>query len=445
MGAESLQAACELAFVVARDDTESNYPVEPPSSMRSFLYVSELPRRAITVAQQAIEDDSEFRARVASRASEDAVGRAGYLWLHRPAGWAQEFELLTAEPDDLDLDVDLEVDDDRDIGLDLDTDIEAPEPDPELEDVYNDILSGPVELVKAQPPEPQEPDYSFDPGETFSPASPPIADAPMADATMATVSPIGGPEEQRPDPPPPSFELSSLGIAAVTDRADYDTPIDENFNAFGEGEGVVVDATAELDFEADALESELSSLRGLVDRLAGERETVVTGLTADLPIETAEGPTVGGRALETEIMALESDLDTARHELAMAQSDLATARQEREEAQRQNSETLKRQVTLEKELAAVREERVQIENQASDAQVSAISLEDKLTRTQSLLEEAERDRNVIKSQLEIMTSERNQIREDRIAIKAERDDLHSRVVDVEEKSGGVDVGELSSS
>ncbi len=83
MGSEALlQRACELAFAVAREDAEADPAVEPPGDMRSFLYLARLPRRAIAVAQQAIEDDSEFRSRVASRASESDVGRAGYLWLH---------------------------------------------------------------------------------------------------------------------------------------------------------------------------------------------------------------------------------------------------------------------------------------------------------------------------------------------------------------------------
>lgn len=441
MSSDSLQAACELAFAVAREDTEANHPVQPPASMRSFLYVSDLPRRAITVAQQAIEDDSDFRARVASRASEETVGRAGYLWLGRPPGWAAEFEGLTADLDSPEPDLTPNIASDE-------TRAGAPAPDPELEEVYNDLLSAPVELVSAQPPEPEqphEPDYRFDPGETFSPASPPIADAPMASPAMASVSPIGGGNDS---PPPPTFENNSLGMAAVTDPANYEALDDANFASI-DGGGDLATEPDSIDFEADALENELSSLRGLVDRLAGEREAVITTITDDiateLPVSTNANIGLGGREYETEILALQSDLDSARHELSMASDDLASARTEREEAQRLHSDALKRQVMLEKELAAVREERVQIENQASEVQVSAISLEDRLARNQSVLEDSERDRNVIKSQLEIMTNERNQIREDRAAIKAERDDLKARVVDTEQKSGGVDVGELSAS
>ena len=427
MAAESLQAACELAYEVARDDAESDYLVEPPASMRSFLYVSDLPRRAITVAQQAVEDDSEFRTRVAARATEESVGRAGYLWLHRPPGWASEFEELDAEAEEAAFDL--------------------PEPDPELEEVYQGLTSSPSALppivavpdllpVDSDAAEEQQ-DFAFDPGATFSPESPPIADAPMA-----TVSPITGSEDPLVVPPPPTFETTSLGTAAVTDRAEYEA-IDTTFTAIGDADGDILEST-EMDFEADALESELSSLRGLVDRLAGERDTVVSNVPGPTSVESIDTE-VSDRVLESELMALESDLEAAKHELSLAQTDLASARHEREEAQRLHSETLKRQVDLEKELATVREERQDIESQASESQVSVISLEEKLNRTTTQLEEADRERNVIRSQLETMTSERNHIREDRAMLKAERDDLATKMADVEEKSGGVDIGELTAS
>jgi hypothetical protein len=90
-----LTPACELAFEVARDGVEG-WPVqEPPPPMRSFLYVARLPRRALTVAQRAIEEDADFRARVAERATEQNVGRAGWLWLQRPEGWEGELSALT--------------------------------------------------------------------------------------------------------------------------------------------------------------------------------------------------------------------------------------------------------------------------------------------------------------------------------------------------------------
>ncbi|MEM7274315.1 MAG: hypothetical protein AAF547_14625 [Actinomycetota bacterium] len=423
MAAESLQAACELAYAVAREDAESPYPAEPPSAMRSFLYVSDLPRRAITVAQQAVEDDSEFRSRVASRASEEHVGRAGYLWLHRPPGWASEFEELTNEMEAA-ADAAPQPSD------------PAPEPDPELEQVYNGLTvnSGPIGAVPDLPAD-HGSDFSFDPGSAFDTGGPPTADIPMA-----TVSPISGTDEPLPVPPPPTYEPTALGTSAVTDRAEYDA-LETNFTAIGDADGAMLEST-EDDFEADALENELSSLRGLVDRLAGERDQVLASLSP--PETTVEETTsaLGERVLESELMAMESDLESARHELVLAKDDLAVARSEREEAQRLHSETLKRQVDLEKELSSIREERMEIETQAAESQAQVLSLEEKLTRVTGQLEEADRERNVIRSQLETMTSERNHIRDDRAALRAERDEMSTRLAEIEEQSQGADIGEL---
>ncbi len=52
MGVEPLNEACELAFAVARQGRESVPAIEAPASMRSFLWVAQLPPRAITVAQR---------------------------------------------------------------------------------------------------------------------------------------------------------------------------------------------------------------------------------------------------------------------------------------------------------------------------------------------------------------------------------------------------------
>ena len=50
MTAEVLRPACELAFAVARAGADAAEPIEPPAAMRSFLYVDDLPRRAIAAA-----------------------------------------------------------------------------------------------------------------------------------------------------------------------------------------------------------------------------------------------------------------------------------------------------------------------------------------------------------------------------------------------------------
>ncbi|MDH3294867.1 MAG: hypothetical protein OER95_11170 [Acidimicrobiia bacterium] len=330
--------------------------------MRSFLYLARLPRRAIAVAQQAIEEDSEFRARVAARASEADVGRAGYLWLHRPIGWAPEFEDLAHRAGSVD------------------------DPAASIGD-FVDVTSGHV---------------SPDRGHLL----------------------MGGSDEPHESSSAVGTALSNGGGNEPTDGLPVRDVVD-------------VSAGSEVDPEADAIESELTSLRGLVDRLAGERELVMSGSSKDI----GEGPDIA--LLEDELATVNTELEFSREELDRVNHELATVRQEREESQRQMSEALRRQVEVERELAQVREARVDIENRASDLQVNLISAEDRLKRLQADLEETERERNVVQSQLETMTTERNQVREDRMAIKAERDNLQARLADVDEKTGGVDVGELT--
>ncbi len=413
MSAEVLRPACELAFAVAREGLDAAEPIDPPASMRSFLYVDELPRRAIAAAQQVIEENSDFRHRVASRADERDVGRAGYLWLHRPTGWAVEFEAL-ASADEADLDP-------------------LTDHDPELEAVYKGLTSEPIELITAQPPEPDaEPDR-------------PIG-SPFEGASMAEVTPIGISADTPSTIDAPPVSSASLGLAPVTDtdHADihhFDTP-DEEVG----GEATL--AAADGGFEAaDALESELDSLRGLVARLATERETVEGAPVPDQDDEGADEPDevvafASPAPSEPDTGGLRADLEAAHHELYLTQADLTIARQEREEAQRLQSEALKRQVQLDKELATVREQKADVESQLSASQAKAISVEERLGRLESHIADADRERDNLRAQLDTMTLERNQIRDERATMRAERDEFRAQLDDITEKTGGVDLVEL---
>ncbi|MDH4277561.1 MAG: hypothetical protein OEZ14_00360 [Acidimicrobiia bacterium] len=375
MGSEALlQRACELAFAVAREDAEADPAVEPPGDMRSFLYLARLPRRAIAVAQQAIEDDSDFRSRVAARATQEEVGRAGYLWLHRPIGWAPEFEELAqrAEDGSPDFDPDAPLAD-----VPIDDDLTAEQLTAHLEAQLEEV-------------------------ESLSPIYPSTAEEPAS--------------------------ILESAEAGVNGTGHWSNDTNEEY---------AMATVSDLDPEADAIESELTSLRGLVDRLAGERELVMSGSTSDTP----DNPDAS--LLQDELATVSSELDYAREEMARVTQDLATVRNEREEARRQQSEALKRQVEVERELATVREDRAQVETRSSELQAQLISIEDRLKRIEGDLEETVRERNVVQSQLETMTAERNQIREDRMAMKAERDSLQARLTEVDEKTGGVDVGELT--
>ncbi|MBT8240221.1 MAG: hypothetical protein KJN63_03240, partial [Acidimicrobiia bacterium] len=81
MDSQELNRACELAFLVAREGVEQDPPIDPPASMRMFLYVRQYPQRALTVARQVLADEPEFRNRVAAAATIENVGEAGLAWL----------------------------------------------------------------------------------------------------------------------------------------------------------------------------------------------------------------------------------------------------------------------------------------------------------------------------------------------------------------------------
>jgi len=86
---ELLRPALEMAMIVARQD-------DPPRSLQPFLRFTKLPPLALSAAQAALEDD-EFRQRVTERCDEEEVGRAGWLFLTRPDGWADEFAALVED------------------------------------------------------------------------------------------------------------------------------------------------------------------------------------------------------------------------------------------------------------------------------------------------------------------------------------------------------------
>ncbi|MGF1600331.1 MAG: hypothetical protein ACFCVK_26105 [Acidimicrobiales bacterium] len=313
---ELLQAACELSYVVAREGAENDPPIEPPGPMRSFLYVADLPTRALTVAQQSIEEDPAFRRRVAAEADEAEVGRAGFLWLHRPIGWAAEFEDLTGgEPVVQTVPAIGEVEEYGRSG--------GPS------DAVNDRAAG--SLVGAGNP--------FTSGET-------VTNGDVSSEFAAGLAPAG--------------------------RA-----------------------------EANAIEDELSSLRGLVDRLSSERKSVSSTVRrSEQDLEAARHqPSV----FDTDIYTLQSELEAARDELR-------TAREERDNAVRQHSESLTRQLELEKELERSRELRAEIEREHADADAGMVEVRESLARAEAALTNAEGERDGLRGQLSTANAEIDELR-----------------------------------
>jgi hypothetical protein len=98
---ELLRDAIEVAFVVAVAASRARPAVPVPAALKPFLKLQKLPDRALAPIRRVIESDAGFRTLVLPAASEALVGRAGWLWLHRPEGWQAELlDLAAAEEAD---------------------------------------------------------------------------------------------------------------------------------------------------------------------------------------------------------------------------------------------------------------------------------------------------------------------------------------------------------
>ena len=95
---EPLRAALEFAFLVAVIGSQRKPPIAAPVGLRQFLRFQKLPPAAREPVRSAVDNDDEFRLRLANAADEAVLGRAGWLWLTRPEGWQAELTELTGEP-----------------------------------------------------------------------------------------------------------------------------------------------------------------------------------------------------------------------------------------------------------------------------------------------------------------------------------------------------------
>jgi predicted RNA-binding protein with PIN domain len=90
--------ALEAAWLVARMGERASPPQHAPRAVRRLLQHARLTAGAAKVVRKALNEDDEFRTRVAAVATEEAVGRAGVLFLARPEGWEDELgDLVAAE------------------------------------------------------------------------------------------------------------------------------------------------------------------------------------------------------------------------------------------------------------------------------------------------------------------------------------------------------------
>jgi predicted RNA-binding protein with PIN domain len=69
----------------------------PPPALRPFLGFAKLSPAALSAIARVVDQDDDFRARVAASVDEDAVGRGAWLWLTRPEGWQDDLAALETE------------------------------------------------------------------------------------------------------------------------------------------------------------------------------------------------------------------------------------------------------------------------------------------------------------------------------------------------------------
>lgn len=75
---------------MARAGEQASPRVAAPTELRPVLGFSRLSAAAYGTIARVIDEDGIFRARVAEAADEGEVGRAAWLWLHRPVGWIDD-------------------------------------------------------------------------------------------------------------------------------------------------------------------------------------------------------------------------------------------------------------------------------------------------------------------------------------------------------------------
>jgi predicted RNA-binding protein with PIN domain len=71
--------------------------VLPPSALRPYLGFAKLSPAALAAIARVVDQDDDFRARVAESVDADSVGRGGWLWLTRPLGWSDDLAAIEAE------------------------------------------------------------------------------------------------------------------------------------------------------------------------------------------------------------------------------------------------------------------------------------------------------------------------------------------------------------
>lgn len=470
MGDEMLASVCELAFDVAKEG-------DAPSAMKNYLYLAQRPPRAYSVAERTLDEDATFRARVAERATIENVGEAGYLWLHRPAGWEQRVADINAGVESTPPATIQRLDDAGDAQRTPPSFMERPPmPAPPLDDEptpsrLDDPLSAaaPSQPTPAtQIPSPQAPPAPIPPALRTADTTPQTASSrvPSEGNRASAEPPIEGPRSTDPKPEPTQ--------APETMQPSEPTP-----------SAPEPDRSARTSSTVNSIEDELSSLRGLVDRLADERQNVrssVSDLEVELETRRAENlemfsklnslrdeltstqtseSTVQGdrdRALariaeleadvarltaDVERMAAEADGQSSEH--AAALTDLAQVTSERDSLKGELDASKEAHATSMADLTAVRTERQGLSEAATErdslkGELDSLKAGSDLTQAQlesarSDLEAISTERDRIAGELEAVSTDRNSLTSQFNETRTERDQLRGKLESVTTERG----------
>jgi hypothetical protein len=82
--------------VLARTEARRRDAAPLPSAIAPIVQFRRLPTRARRTVLEVLDDDPQFRRRVADGAREADLDRASWLFLTRPDGWQEELDLLAA-------------------------------------------------------------------------------------------------------------------------------------------------------------------------------------------------------------------------------------------------------------------------------------------------------------------------------------------------------------
>ncbi len=96
-----LRSAAEAALAVARRRQGDDPPVPAPKGLVPFLAFARLPDRALIALRRVLDDDDDLRRATSEATSEQAVGRASWLFLDRPVGWEDELDRLVEAADEI--------------------------------------------------------------------------------------------------------------------------------------------------------------------------------------------------------------------------------------------------------------------------------------------------------------------------------------------------------